>query len=70
MVFQRSMLDWRRGGVNLPWVDIHCAIYETVFGVMVFHRSTLDWRRGGGSIWHRICALCYIYLQVELPSLV
>ena len=30
MVFQRSMLNWRReGGVNLPWVYMHCAIYET-----------------------------------------
>ena len=30
MVFQRSMLHWRRGcGVNLPWVYVHCAIYET-----------------------------------------
>ena len=64
MVFQRSMLNWRRGlgqsamgicavcyiymklmwcngfpeiyarleegwGVNLPWVYVHCAIYET-----------------------------------------
>ena len=27
--FARSMLNCRRGGVNLPWVDIHCAIYET-----------------------------------------
>ena len=27
--FQRSMVDWRRGwgGVNLPWVYVHCAIY-------------------------------------------
>ena len=30
MVFQRSMLNWRRvGGVNLPWVYVHWAIYET-----------------------------------------
>ena len=28
MVLQRSMLDWI-GGVNLPRVYVHCAIYET-----------------------------------------
>ena len=33
--------DW----VNLPWVYVHCAIYET-FGVLVFKRYILDWRRG------------------------
>ena len=27
--FHRSMLDWRRGAVNLPWVYVHCAIYKT-----------------------------------------
>ena len=25
-VLQTSMLNW---GVNLPWVYVHCAIYET-----------------------------------------
>ena len=29
LVFQRSMPYWRRGGVNLPWVYVHSAIYET-----------------------------------------
>ena len=29
------------GGVNLPWVYVHSAIYET-FGVVVFQRSTVD----------------------------
>ena len=28
MVLQRSMLNWI-WGVNLPWVYVHCAIYET-----------------------------------------
>ena len=27
--FPESILNWRRGGVNLPWVYVHCAIYET-----------------------------------------
>ena len=34
------------GGVSLPWVYVHSAIYETYFGVVVSHRSTVDWRRG------------------------
>ena len=25
-VLQASMLDW---GVNLPWIYVHCIIYET-----------------------------------------
>ena len=46
MVFQRSVLDWR-GGVNLQWVYVHCAIYMcNICGVMVFQRSVLNWRRG------------------------
>ena len=28
VVFKASMLNWRRG-VNLPYVYMHCAIYET-----------------------------------------
>ena len=27
VAFKASMLDWR--GVNLLWVYVHCAIYET-----------------------------------------
>ena len=29
MVLYRYMVNWRRGGVNLPLVYVHCAIYET-----------------------------------------
>ena len=64
MVFQRSMLDWRRqGAVNLQWVYVHCAIYMcvcNVCGIMVFQRSILDWRRGWGQSAIGICALCHI----------
>ena len=28
--FQRTMLDWREEGVNLPWVYMHCSIYIDV----------------------------------------
>ena len=58
MVFQRSMLNWR--GVHLLWVYVHCAIYETSFGVMVLQRSMLNWRRGWGQSIMGVCALCYI----------
>ena len=27
--FPTTMLDWRRGGVDLPWVYVHCDLYET-----------------------------------------
>ena len=51
-------------GVNLPWVDVHCAVYIcNLFGVMVFQRSMLDWRWGGGSICHGyMCIVLYIKL--------
>ena len=28
VVSQRSMLNWRRAGVSLPWVYVHSAIYQ------------------------------------------
>ena len=40
------------------------------FGVVVFKVSMLDWRRVWGKSAIGICALCYIYLPVDLPSLV
>ena len=57
MVFQRSMLNWRRGGgVNMPWVYVNFAIYIwNWFGAMVFQRSMLYWRG-----WH--CAIYETYL--------
>ena len=50
-------------------------IYRSVircakFGVVVFKVSMLDRRRGGGKSAIGICTLCYIYLPVDLPSLV
>ena len=41
-VFKASMLNWRRGGVNLEWVYVHCAI-SAKFGVVVFKASMLYW---------------------------
>ena len=48
MVFQRSILNWRRGGVNLAWVYVHCTIYICKFGVAVCKASMLGW--GGQSV--------------------
>ena len=50
------------GGVNLPWVYVHCAIYIlNLFGVMVFQRSLLNWRRWVGSTCHGyMCIVLYI----------
>ena len=58
MVFQRSMVNWRReGGVNLLWV-------------MVFQRSMLDWRRGGwGQSAMGICAFCYLWQLFDVVVL-
>ena len=64
MVFQRSMLDWRRGrGVNLPWVYVHCAIYETYL-VWWFSRDLCLIGGGGrGSICHGyMCIVLYMKL--------
>ena len=55
MILQKSMLNWRMGGVNLQWIYVHCAIYIyiyiyiyicNVFGALVFQRSMLDLREG------------------------
>ena len=61
MVFQRSMLDWRRGRVNMPWVYVNFAIYIwNWFGVMVFQRSMLDWMGDGVNLpW--VYVHCAIY---------
>ena len=48
-------------GVNLPWVYVQCAIYETLSGVVVFQRCMLNWRRGWGQSVMSICAFCYIW---------
>ena len=60
MVLHTSIVNWRRGWVNLPWVYMHFAIYETC-GVMVYQRSMLNW---GGSIYNGyMCILLYMKLM-------
>ena len=66
MVFQRSMLDWRRGrGFNLPWVYVHCAIYETYL-VWWFSRDLCLIGGGGRGVnlsWVYVhCAIYETYL--------
>ena len=71
MVFQRSMLNWRRGwGQSVMGICPLCYIWD-LFGVMVFQRSMLNWR-GMGSIWHGyMCIVIYMKLMwwggVNLP---
>ena len=52
------MVNWRMGG-HLPYICMHSAICETVFGVVVFHTSMINWHRGCICPWS-ICALCYM----------
>ena len=49
------MLDWSRGGVNLPWVYVHCA-RSAKFGVAVFKTSLVDCRG----------AICHVYMCIVL----
>ena len=56
VVLQASILNW---GVSLPWIFVHCAIYET-YVVSWFCRDLSS--IGGGSICHRyMCIVLYIY---------
>ena len=49
---------------------MHCAIYICKFGVAVCKVSMFDCGVRWGQSTMGICALCYIYLPVDLPSLV
>ena len=55
-VLQASILD---GGVSLPWVFVHCAIYETyVVPLFCTDLSSI----GGDQSAIGICALFYTYI--------
>ena len=74
MVFKPSATQLKGWVVILPWVDVHCAIYETY--VVYWFSSDKCLIRGGGGVslpWHAfttcetalvygsamgICALC------------
>ena len=70
MVLQTSMPAWRQvGSICHGYMCI--VLYMNLFGVMVFQTPMIDWRRRSGiKSAIGICALCYIYLSVDLPSLV
>ena len=62
MVLQRSMLNWRRGvWVNLPWVYVHCAIYET--SVVYWFSRDLCLIGGGGGV-----NLPWVYLHCVISE--
>ena len=61
MVFQTSILDLRRGGVNLPLVYVHCAIYKTYL-VSWFSRHLCSiWGVGGRANLPYVYVHCAIY---------
>ena len=64
MVFQRSMLNWRRGGgVNLPWVYVHCAIYMKLIWCNGFLEIYACLEEGVESICHGyMCIMLYMKL--------
>ena len=59
MVFHRSLVDWRRGEISLPWVYVHFAIYE-----ILCHRGVAEiycQLNGVESVCHGyICILLYV----------
>ena len=61
VVFQRSVLDWRRAWSQSD-TDI-CAFFYlwNLFGVVVFQRSMLDWKRGWDQSAMGICAFFYMW---------
>ena len=62
MVFQRSVLDWRRGwGQSGMGIYALCEIYKKLFAVMVFKKSMLDWRRGWGQ-----SAMVYLHCAIYI----
>ena len=62
MVFQRSMLNWRRGwGQSAMGICVLCYIWKW-FGVMVFQRSMLNSRRGSGVSLPWVYVHCAIFI--------
>ena len=64
VVFQRSMLYWRRV-VHQSAMGICALCYIcNLFGVMVFQRCMFDWRRRVGAICHGyMCIVLYMKLM-------
>ena len=62
VVFQRSMLDWRRGhGVSLPWVYVHSSICQTYLVYWSCTDLCLIGGGGMGSVCHGyLCILLYV----------
>ena len=64
VVFQRSMLSWRRGWGQSAMDICGCFYMCNLFGVVVFQISMLSWRRVRGYVclWY-ICILLYVKLM-------
>ena len=58
VVFKESVIHWKQS--NVPWVNVHCTIYETYL-VLWFCRDLCS-IGGGGAICHRyMCIVLYTY---------
>ena len=49
VIFPKSMLNWRRGGINVPWLYVHSAIYKTYVVEWFFRDLCSIGGRGGSS---------------------
>ena len=68
VVFQRSMLDWRRGhGVSLPWVYVHSSLCETY---LVYWSCTDLWLIGGGAWGQSAMGICAFFYMSNFCSVV
>ena len=55
------MINLRRGGVSLPWVEVHSAICEKLFGVVVLPEIyAVDLRIG----WGQSAMGLYVYSTI------
>ena len=67
MVFQESMLNWRKeGGVSLPWLYVHSSICETYL-VLWFSRDLCSIGEEGGV---NLALVYVVLLYVKLIGVV
>ena len=59
MVLHRSMVNWQRGGIHLPWVYVHSAYGWNLLGVTSVALIFVNWQGGPSAMG--ICAFCYMW---------